>query len=352
MNVGARRVRRALARATDAVAEATVGPSFSRIGIGLRRRLEEWDDPPPMRGRVALVTGATSGIGLAAASALAGLGADVHLVGRDPGRGATALDAVEAAGPGRAHLHLVDLSDPSAVAALGKDIGDRTARLDALVHSAGALLLTYQTVAGGWERTLATHVLGPYLLTTSLAPLLFSSAPGPADATGAPATIVTVSSGGMYSQRFDLGTLEAGPDGYDGVVAYARAKRAQLVLAQAWAARFAPARVASYAMHPGWVDTPGLAEGLPRFRSLMRPLLRTPDEGADTAVWLAAGGPTVVARATGAEPITSGFFHDRHPRSDHRFPVTHPSGPDDPERLLAWCAARTRTETPVPGART
>ena len=85
-----------------------MAPSFSRVGIGLRRRLEEWDDPPPMNGRVALVTGATSGIGLATATALAGLGADVHLVGRDPARGATAFDVVEASGPGRARLHLVD----------------------------------------------------------------------------------------------------------------------------------------------------------------------------------------------------------------------------------------------------
>ena len=87
MTVDAHTARHALARATDAVAEATVAPSFSRIGIGLRRRLEEWDDPPSMRGRVALVTGATSGIGLATATALAGLGADVHLVGRDPWTG-------------------------------------------------------------------------------------------------------------------------------------------------------------------------------------------------------------------------------------------------------------------------
>jgi NAD(P)-dependent dehydrogenase (short-subunit alcohol dehydrogenase family) len=301
-----------------------------------------------MNGRVALVTGATSGIGLAAATALAGLGAAVHLVGRDPARGATALDAVQGAGTGQARLHLVDLSDPTAIAAFGRRLGDSVTRLDALVHNAGALTRTYQTTADGVERTLATHVLGPYLLTAALVPLLFSSACGTDDASGAPATIVTMSSGGMYSQRFDLGALEAGPDGYDGVAAYARAKRAQLVLAQAWAARFAPAPVASYAMHPGWVDTPGLAEGLPRFRTLMRPLLRTPDEGADTAVWLAAGGPTVAARAAGIEPVTSGFFHDRHPRSDHRFPVTHPSGPGDPERLLAWCAARTGTETPGP----
>jgi NAD(P)-dependent dehydrogenase (short-subunit alcohol dehydrogenase family) len=219
------------------------------------------------------------------------------------------------------------------------------------VHNAGALTPTYQTTAEGVERTVATQVLGPYLLTAALAPLLFSSAGGSADGSSVPPTIVTMSSGGMYSQRFDLGTLETGPDGYDGVVAYAKAKRAQLVLADAWADRFAPVPVASYAMHPGWVDTPGLAQGLPKFRTLMRPLLRTPTEGADTAVWLAAGGPTVAARAAGVEPITRGFFHDRHPRSDHRFPVTHPSGPGDPERLLDWCAARTGTGTPVPEAR-
>jgi len=135
------------------------------------------------------------------------------------------------------------------------------------------------------------------------------------------------------------------------VVAYARAKRAQVVLAQAWAARFAPAHVASYAMHPGWVDTPGLAAGLPGFRTLMRPLLRNPGEGADTAVWLAAGGVALAARADRTTPVTSGFFLDRHPRPDHHFPVTHPSGPGDPEDLLAWCATRTGIETPFPGGR-
>jgi NAD(P)-dependent dehydrogenase (short-subunit alcohol dehydrogenase family) len=328
-----------------------VAPSFSRIGIRLRRRLEEWGDPPLINGRAVLVTGATSGIGLATATALAGLGADVHLVGRDPERGATALGAVEAAGPGQAHLHLVDLSDPAAVCSLGKRLSDATPRLDALVHNAGALTRTYQTTAGGVERTLATHVLGPYLLTAALAPVLFLSPPDPDDPNRAPATIVTVSSGGMYSQRFDLGALETRPEGYDGVIAYAKAKRAQLVLAAAWAGRFAPAGVASYSMHPGWVDTPGLSEGLPRFRSLLRPLLRPPADGADTAVWLAAGGPTAEARVAGTTPVTTGFFHDRRIRSDHRFPVTHPSGPGDPEHLLAWCAARTGTETPVPGAR-
>jgi dehydrogenase/reductase SDR family member 12 len=342
--------RHALARGIDAVLETTVAPGFSRIGIELRRRLEEWGDPPPMEGRVALVTGATSGIGLATAMALARLGAEVHLVGRDPDRGAAALRAAEAASPGRAHLHLIDLSDASAVAAFGVSLGDTTARLDALVHNAGALTRTYQTTLDGVERTLATHVLGPYLLTAALAPLLFSPPLGLENDRVRPPTIVTVSSGGMYSQRFDLGALEADPAGYDGVVAYAKAKRAQLILADAWATRFAPAGVASYSMHPGWVDTPGLAEGLPRFRTLVRPLLRTPAEGADTAMWLAAGGFTAEA-PPGTRPVMTGFFHDRRPRSDHRFPMTHPSGPGDPEGLLAWCATRTGTATPVPVGR-
>jgi dehydrogenase/reductase SDR family protein 12 len=162
------RARHVLAQVTDTILETTVAPSFSRVGIGLRRRLEEWDDPPPMEGRIAVVTGATSGIGLATATALARLGADVHLVGRDPARGATAFDVVEASGPGRACLHLVDLSDPTAVAAFAGDLGNGVSRLDALVHGAGALTATYQTTAEGVERTLATHVFGPYLLTAGI----------------------------------------------------------------------------------------------------------------------------------------------------------------------------------------
>ncbi|MGA2805993.1 MAG: SDR family NAD(P)-dependent oxidoreductase, partial [Acidimicrobiales bacterium] len=84
------RARRALAKVVDAAAEATVVASFSRVGIALRRRLEGWSDPPTMHGQVVIVTGATSGIGLAAATTMAGLGATVHIVGRDPERAARA----------------------------------------------------------------------------------------------------------------------------------------------------------------------------------------------------------------------------------------------------------------------
>jgi len=291
-----------------------------------------------MDGQVALVTGATSGIGRAAAIAIAGLGAEVHLVGRDAARGQDALTALEQVAPGRGHLHLVDLSDPAAVAELGEQVIERSERLNVLVHNAGALLRSYGTTPAGIERTVATQVLGPYALTATLLPLLIAASP---------ATIVTVSSGGMYTQRFDLSELEMGEQGYDGVIAYARAKRAQLVLADAWSERFSPAGVASFAMHPGWVDTPGLAEGLPRFRSIWKPALRSVADGADTIVWLAAGGPAAAAATEGRPAPVSGFFHDRHPRATQRRPVTRPTTLEDGEALLAWCAKYTGIETPV-----
>jgi NAD(P)-dependent dehydrogenase (short-subunit alcohol dehydrogenase family) len=332
-------VHRSLVTVFDAVAEATVALSFSRVGIVLRRRLEAWDQPPTMEGRVVVVTGATSGIGLAAATALAALGATVHLVGRDATRARQARGAVEAAGHGPVHVDLVDMADSDAVAALATDLSEQYDRLDALIHNAGALTRSYQVTPAGDEVTVATQVLGPYVLTAKLAPLLWRTPR---------ATIVTVSSGGMYAQRFDLDSLELTSTDYDGVVAYARAKRAQVVLAGAWAHRFASAQVASFAMHPGWVDTPGLQSALPRFRALWSPLLRTPDEGADTVVWLAAGGPAAESAALGVPATTSGFFHDRRHRSDHRFPLLRPTHSGDDDALLDWCAARTGIETPFP----
>ncbi len=205
-----------------------------------------------MAGGVVVLTGATSGIGLAAATAMAGLGATVHLVGRDGERGREAKARVEAAGQAKAHLDLVDMGDADEVVAFGRRLLERYDGLAALVHNAGALSRHYDRNAAGVESTVATQVLGPYALTATVAPLLCQPTPG---------RIVTVSSGGMYTQRFDLGALEMQEDGYDGVVAYARVKRAQVVLADAWASRFAGAGVASYAMHPGWVDTPGAAVG-------------------------------------------------------------------------------------------
>lgn len=316
------------AKALDGMLEATVVGGFSRIGYLVRRAVEGWGDPPRVDGKVVVVTGGSSGVGRAAALALGRLGARVWVLGRDEGRTESTAVAIRSSG-GSAEVGLVDVADVSSVCAFSERFASTDGHLDALVHCAGALLRDYTVSVDGIEMTVATHVLGPYRLTLQLASLL-QGAPG--------STIVTVSSGGMYSERFDLTRLEMPREGYDGVRAYARAKRAQVILAGEWSRRWGALGVASYAMHPGWVDTPGLASGLPYFR--LGPLLRTPEEGADTAVWLAAGA----ARGSiGPGSISAdGFWHDRHRRGEYYLPWTRPRAVGDEQgwRLWEWCATR------------
>lgn len=301
----------------DRILEATIIGSFSRLGIQTRRALAGWSPPPRLDGAAVLVTGASSGIGRAAAVALSRLGAEVWLAARNR---AGLDETARLAGP-LARPVVTDIVDPAQVTALLDQVKETTGRLDGLIHNAGALLPEYRTGLDGHELTISTHVLAPFRLTWLARPLL---------AAAARPAVVTVSSGGMYTQRLDLDRLETGPTGFRGAVAYARAKRAQVVLSHAWARRLG---VASHAMHPGWVRTPGLDSGLPGFTHL-GPALRTPEEGADTAVWLVACSLT----DPGFPP--EGFWHDRCQRAEHYLPRT--SGrPDDGERLWEWCRAQT-----------
>jgi len=314
----------------DAALEATVAGSFSRAGYATRSRLEHWEAPGGLAGRVAVVTGASSGIGRAAALELARLGATLWLVGRDPSRTEAAAHEARARGAGAPVTPVVlDITDAVAVEGFVARVMAAHERLDVLVHAAGALSPTYRSTPEGSELTVATAVLAPFRLTWLLGPLLRRSGD---------ANIVTVSSGGMYTQRFDLDRLQMPPDRYRGTTAYARAKRAQVVLSHEWARRWGPDGVASYASHPGWVDTPGLASGLPAFARL-GPLLRTPAQGADTVVWLAAGA---ARRVHATEPQTEGFFHDRHRRGEHHLPWTaRGRSCADGRELWEWCASRT-----------
>lgn len=316
-------------RVVDGVLEATVVGSFSRLGPAARRRCEGWTDPPRLEGRTAVVTGATSGVGLAAALGLARLGAAVHLVGRDPGRLDAATAAVAAAVPTAAvSSSLADLADLDQVRALAADVSARHRHVDVLVHDAGALTRRFATTPQSAELTAGVQLLAPFLLTGLLLPVL--------GAASARARVLTVSSGGLYGARFSLAGLRPEPARYDGVATYALVKRAQLLLVHEWARRLGPEGPAFHAMHPGWVDTPGLAAGLPGFRRAMRPLLRTPADGADTVVWLAA--------APEGAASTGGFWHDRHRRGEHRLPTTWLAPRRFAEAraaLWAWCADTT-----------
>ena len=113
-----------------------------------------------------------------------------------------------------------------------------------------------------------------------------------------------MSSGGMYAQRL-TDDVEFRDDSYSGTAAYARTKRMQVVLAHMWAYRLADAGVAVHAMHPGWVDTPGVRTYLSTFRALTRPVIRTADQGADTLVWLGDETDDAVVRGVLARPGAS-----------------------------------------------
>lgn len=309
-------------RIVDCLLDTTVVPGFSSIGLRVRRRVEAWTplDAYDLRGRTVLVTGVTSGIGRATSHLLSAAGATVIMLGRDADRTLTIRDEIAAA-TGNDDLSTVvaDMAEPDQVRSAVESVTARADRLDAVVHNAGALLNERHTNSVGTEMTVAAQVVGPFLMTTLLLDHLAS------DGTRPPGRVVTMSSGGMYASRLTVTGLQMGTEHYSGTEQYARAKRAQVTLNEMWAERVDPTgrTIVFHSVHPGWAATPGVSAALPTFDRVLRPVLRTPAEGADTAVWLTADD---------GEPLasTGGFWHDRRRRGIHRLPSTRRS--DTPER--------------------
>jgi dehydrogenase/reductase SDR family member 12 len=265
----------------DAALEVTVVGSFSRSGPAIRRRLFRWREPPPtaLIGKTALVTGPTSGLGQATARGLAALGARVVLLGRDEGRLARVRgELTQLAGEDRFPTVVADMASLASVRRAIEQIHATETRLDLLVDNAGAIYPERTLSPDRIEATLAVLVVAPFALVGGLLPLLRASGD---------ARVIAVTSGGMYTQAANLEDLQSEKGAYSGSLAYARAKRIQVALVREWARRLKRERIAVNAMHPGWADTPGLARSLPAFHRLMRSLLRTPEDGVDTILWLA-----------------------------------------------------------------
>jgi NAD(P)-dependent dehydrogenase (short-subunit alcohol dehydrogenase family) len=312
------------AAALDWVMDKSLVLGYTKIGPAVRRAWWPHDAVPgALIGRHVLVTGASGGLGLATARGLARLGAAVHLTGRD----ATRLDDARAQLLGEQPLaevttHVADVSNLAETAEFARQFSAEVPRLHAVVHNAGVMPPKRTTTAEGHELTLATHVLGPHVLTYGLREAL------------AGGRVVVVTSGGAYGQRLDVDDPEFATGDYSGVTAYARTKRMQLVLTELWARDLAADDIRVHSMHPGWADTPGVTDSLPRFAAVTGPLLRDADSGADTAVWL-----TATADAIG----TGGFWHDRRRRSTHYAPV----GVETPQQVAQfWDFVRDATGQP------
>jgi NAD(P)-dependent dehydrogenase (short-subunit alcohol dehydrogenase family) len=310
----------------DRVLELTIIGSFSRVGFAARRALFDWDSAPAidLAGRVAVVTGATSGLGLTAAHLLARRGADLLLIGRDPARTEAARRSVrDETRHARVEAVVADLASLGAVRTAARDVRAAMPHIDVLVHNAGALSRELERTDDGLELTAQVHVVAPFLLTALLLPSLRASDDS---------RVITVSSGGMYTHRLDLAALERPSEPFDGVRAYANAKRAQVVLNEQWSRHPAGRGIAFHAMHPGWADTPGVQASLPGFRRVMRPLLRSAEQGADTMAWLAG---TPEARASNGD-----FWLDRRRRTTTLLPWTH-TPVAEARRLWNWCVDRS-----------
>jgi NAD(P)-dependent dehydrogenase (short-subunit alcohol dehydrogenase family) len=317
----------------DDLLEISVLGSFSRPGYVARRRLFNWSPAPPdaLRGRTIAVTGPTSGLGRAAALAFANLGARVLLLGRDAKRlELLRAELVERHTEDWFPTFVVDMASLASVRSAVATVVAGEPRLDVLVDNAGAIFASRAESPDGIEATLATMVVGPFALIAGLLPLL--------QAAGGGGRVVSVTSGGMYTQAVNLADLQWELEDFSGPRAYARAKRIQVALIREWARRTAGSGLVFSAMHPGWADTPGLAGQLPGFYRLMRPLLRSPADGADTIVWLAT--------EPDGSALNGRLFLDRRARPFNRAPGTRLSAAQR-RRLWDVVVSLARVEDPT-----
>ncbi len=310
-------------RSLSAVLDAAVVPGFSRIGYEVRSRLQQWQRIDQMRldGRIVVVTGPTSGLGLATVRMLASSGAHLVLVARNREKCDAVAAEIRQGHPTCAvDVVVAEMGDLESVATAARELRERFPRIDVLVHNAGALLQERSLSKQGIEQTVASHVVGPFLMTSLLRDSLRA----------ANGRVVTVSSGGMYAASLPAveGNICPEVTPYNGSRQYALAKRLQVTLNEMWASK--ETAVEFVAMHPGWADTPGVQESIPLFRKVTKPILRTPEQGADTIAWLTTVRPL---------PGMSGtFWCDREIRAIHKTPTTRKSDSVAARNALwEWC---------------
>jgi retinol dehydrogenase 12 len=234
-----------------------------------------------LRGKVCLLTGATRGIGLAAADALARTGLTLVLVGREKSRVEETVRAVRTAtGHGQVDGLVADLSLRSEVRRLAKEVHSRYPRLDVLINNAGAIFTRREETAEGTEKTVALNHLGYFLLTLELLDLLKASAPS---------RVVNVASEAHRGMRLDMEDLQ-NRKRYSGLRVYGQSKLMNILFTTELARRLAGTGVTVNTLHPGVVatgfgqNTPGLFKFLVR---LAAPFMTTPEKGAETLVYLA-----------------------------------------------------------------
>lgn len=310
-------------------------PSFTQPGY-LARRLCWRRSEPAFDGQHWVVTGGSGGLGREMVLAALRGGATVTAVARDPRKlGRLEADAAAAgltgapgaSGSGRLRTEICDLSSVKDTDAL---IGRLDARLsgegrsiDVVMGNVGVLQDALVVTSEGHEASFVSNLLSHHQLVEALIGR---------GRLARRAAVIEVTSGGAYTVPLATHMLDVtDPACYSGTAAYTFHKRAQISLVSYWREAYRESGIAFYAMHPGWVDTPGVQRSLPRFRRLLRPLLRDERSGADTAIWLAATRPE--------QPAGECVWFDRKPRAAHVYAHTRASR-DTPDSLAAFLRGR------------
>lgn len=252
-----------------------------------------------MHGKICVITGANTGIGKAAAAALAALGARIVMVCRDRARGERALEEIAAAARkgghgGSGELSIADLSSQSDVRSIAAAILAAHPRIDVLVNNAGVALKHRQLTVDGIERTFAVNYLAYFMLANLLLPGLRAAGS---------ARIVNVSSGAHRRGKLDFDNLQ-GERSYSNIRMYSDSKLEDLMFTYALARRLSGTGVTVNALHPGVVATEIWRE-VPILDFLSRWLMLSPEKGARTTVYLAAS-PDV-------EGVTGQYFDKCRP---------------------------------------
>jgi len=244
-----------------------------------------------MNGKVVVITGATSGIGLVAAEKLAGMGARLVLIARDRSRGEGTVAKLRSVGPGAAHaVHYADLSTIAEMKRVAGEIAAAEPRVDVLINNAGALFSSRQVTADGIERTFATNHMSYFVVTLGLAERLRAT-PG--------ARVINTSSDAHKGRHLDFDDLQSTKD-YRGFPVYGRSKLCNILFTRELARRWADTGVTANSLHPGFVATRfGDSSGgfFQHGIQVAKLFAISPEKGAETIIYLASSDE--VAKVTG-----------------------------------------------------